>query len=704
MAPHDDVPLTLALARACLLVTVTPDMDRGLADGCLYAVKAMFMPSKSSAHDNLFRSSSALADLLAIFSAQSGGAYLWWQFPFQAMVYGVATLKNASADEANQAHLYQQGAVRTLAAMMRCVLQSQRRSRRRSRRHSRSRRRRSSSSIGKEGEGDGEDEEDDEVVDDEAESEDGDVYDDDDDEDDEDEDEEEENSSRRRAKRLRLKASRAAQLLVQLTGALRNLCMSNKHYKQFQAAAVCSTLGQLLPRFTAHGELMLNIARVLSKLSMSDSARADMRGDDFLAALLRVLQAHPTHNALLVRICFVLGNLTGGSSDIRALLGLELGGAAVLLSLLRTHTKEYLRLQDCVCSAEAKRAEGGEDAVVIVPEEDDDDDAAASGEGSKAAEEDSKLSEGKAGRKKRGVTTAGDAAAQLRRTEEVLVKLIRAIANLCIDDSVGATVAQSADVAALLDVLQRAASGSNEELLLNAVSALTNVTFYLRDDGSSVLSEEAGNMTQLLVPALLYTSNAELVQEAARALGNLTRLPAARVALFRCRVHEMLLLLLDHSVRDVVFTVCGVLINVVGDAEHASLLAEDGLAAVPRLVDVLRAASLADLPMASRALMVLTNAALRFPFEEEDISSLRATLDELVSALVDEDEDGKEVVYDDASGERSQFVALSEDLLAALRAQEAALHRRTATDTSARATSHGDSDLEPLDDDRRRHK
>ena len=64
--------------------------------------------------------------------------------------------------------------------------------------------------------------------------------------------------------------SKRSQMLVQITGALRNLLNSDDSMSRFSKSKVIPKLIQVLEQFKGHKELMLNVSRILSKVS-SDS-------------------------------------------------------------------------------------------------------------------------------------------------------------------------------------------------------------------------------------------------------------------------------------------------------------------------------------------------------------------------------------------------------------------------------------------------
>lgn len=116
---------------------------------------------------------------------------------------------------------------------------------------------------------------------------------------------------------------------------------------------------------------------------------------------------------------------------------------------------------------------------------------------------------------------------------KLLVKLIRLLANLSISTEVGPALAELQGVAVLVPLLELASRRpEQEELLLNAVSAITNLSFYYQQDqgldgnfgdrhAHSLLSDHS-RLCSSLVEILLH-ENDEAVTEAARAFGNLSR-------------------------------------------------------------------------------------------------------------------------------------------------------------------------------------
>jgi hypothetical protein len=405
-------------------------------------------------------------------------------------------------------------------------------------------------------------------------------------------------------------STKTAQMLVQVTAALRNLCVDKKHWKQFWDAQVVERLCLLVMAYETHEELCLNISRILGKLTMNEKCRAIINADkqNFpnLLNLLRpkaqakkrkdakkdskgssgeiggqIFEMGQTNesetkegekgeggeggdlvypsNALVVRVCFVLGNMTSGNEKNRQLFEKN-NGTEVGIQTLQRHATEYFRL---------RRKEEEQQLV-----EDGQGESKEAGEGEGGGEQ---RAEGKAG-KKSGKGAMRQLLARLKDVEDVLIKLIRLLANVAISTHSGPLIACAEGIDVLTPVLQSAAAStvgtgsrgwraSAEELMLNCVSLITNMSFY-GNPGSgggdgSIWTMKLG-VSDALLPILLH-ENEEAVIEAARAFGNLSRDAEVRAQMAESRVDEALCVLLDHSNREIVFTVCGVVMNIAAD-------------------------------------------------------------------------------------------------------------------------------------------
>lgn len=130
------------------------------------------------------------------------------------------------------------------------------------------------------------------------------------------------------------------QLFVQITGCYRNLAMEQQHVEIFIQEGALVALSQMMSSFKDHKELILNIVRILSKISLNYEALDVMNlfGDEFILTLSEIVCNNSDSNAILIRAAFVLGNLSTVYSDSRLSL---LKDARFFTELLKIALKLY---------------------------------------------------------------------------------------------------------------------------------------------------------------------------------------------------------------------------------------------------------------------------------------------------------------------------------------------------------------------------
>ena len=104
--------------------------------------------------------------------------------------------------------------------------------------------------------------------------------------------------------------------------------------------------------------------------------------------------------------------------------------------------------------------------------------------------------------------------------EDLLIKAIRLFANLCINENIGAALCQQDCVQSLLELLKVKDICTSEELVLNIVATLNNVSFYSNSENKCF--QNRLQIAELLIPLLLH-DNMEAVIETARVFGNFSR-------------------------------------------------------------------------------------------------------------------------------------------------------------------------------------
>lgn len=348
-------------------------------------------------------------------------------------------------------------------------------------------------------------------------------------------------------------SSREAQQLVQITALLRNLAASSKRNQQLVDLGLLADLTRISGQYGTDQELQTNIARVLAKLSLHDAPCEAFEADaSHLRQVLHSINAHADVPSIVLRLSFVLGNLTARSDCLREMFWSECGGASSLPSLVQRYWQKDRKL----AQTDVESAARGTDVV---------------------------------------------------ECEGVLVKLVRLAANVAISRSVGIEVsASSAIVDPLLDILGCKRMAESEELVLNSMAATTNLLFY--DEPTNLLfsNENKELLCRLLRPLLLESYNVEALMEAARALGNLSRHQDARQWIGELRIDEILAILMAHNDRDLVFYACGTLVNIAGDVQHGTRLCCQGGLRM-KLATLLSDAPADDAELQLVAIKVLSN-------------------------------------------------------------------------------------------------
>ena len=387
-----------------------------------------------------------------------------------------------------------------------------------------------------------------------------------------------------------------AHVLVQLTEGLRNVAISGSSRKQFVGSGCVEALCVLFDAAPTNGELCLNVSRVLAKLSLHEDVRARIDAQPaYVDAMAVALTHHHAEPQVLIRLCFILGNLSATNERNRE--SITRIALPLLLQLLEQYAAQAGGAAAPAAVSMGVQTGGGEGMAVAIS-----DDAEATGDGPTDASSSSHdAASGGAAADARGATRESDAERSVGESSsaktdgsggsgggappesiDVLVKLIRLLAHLAISPHIGEQIATYPQSLALLRVLTSFSMERHEELQLNAISCVTNLSYYLVD--GSVLLESHEALCTALIPVLVFP-NTEGMIEAARALGNLSRLEGARATICKVRVHEALLLLLDHTSSQVAEGACGALINLAADAHTREKLLEAG--AAPHLADLL---------------------------------------------------------------------------------------------------------------------
>ncbi|KAM6432677.1 armadillo repeat-containing protein 2 [Rhynochetos jubatus] len=377
--------------------------------------------------------------------------------------------------------------------------------------------------------------------------------------------------------------SNLGHLLVQVTAALRNLAEARGAGRRLTGGGAAAQLCAALARRAADEELCRLGLRVLSKLSSYN---------DFCAALadcsrcyvlfLALLNKYQKQQDLVIRIIFIIGNLTAENNQAREQFFKEKGSVNTLISLFQTYYELDLNAQKWY------HARGGE---------------------------------GKKHPK------------HLSEAEDVLIKLIRVLGNLAIHPSVGAALAAAHHVVELLvTVLEYKSVDDCEELVISTATAINNLSYYKVKN--SAVQDKKLHIAEMLLK-LLMSNSMDGVVEAVRVFGNLSQYHEICDFIIQKKIYRFIIALLDAKKQDVCFSACGVLLNLTVDKNKRALLMEEG--GIGKLVDCLQDFGPSDWQLACLICKTLWN-------YSENIASVASCFGEdtdtllvLLTSLLDED-------------------------------------------------------------------
>ncbi|XP_061609722.1 armadillo repeat-containing protein 2 isoform X1 [Phyllopteryx taeniolatus] len=333
----------------------------------------------------------------------------------------------------------------------------------------------------------------------------------------------------------------AGHILVQMTAALRNLADHPEARPLFVSRSVISELCTVLRCHRQDQDVCTNVSRIYSKLSSYAECRLALaQTPDCYQLFLELLSKHHQKQDLVVRLLFTLGNLTAESDEARH------------------------RLFRCEPSADTLLRLYGD----YQPREED-----------------------------------SPPPASAREAEDVLVKLVRVLANVCIREDVGAALAGNATcVQLLMETLELRSVEVCEELTVNVAAAINNLTFYHKE--SAVLERSQLAIARLMLK-LVLSSNMAAMLEATRVYGNLSQSKDVRDFIMQNKVHRFVVTLLDSKNPDVCFSACGVLTNLALDPPNRASLSLEG--ATTKLTDCLRDLGAGDWQLSAQLCQALWN-------------------------------------------------------------------------------------------------
>ncbi|TRY75305.1 hypothetical protein TCAL_01653 [Tigriopus californicus] len=307
--------------------------------------------------------------------------------------------------------------------------------------------------------------------------------------------------------------------VFQISACLRNALDVQEGRNSFMKLDGPSLLARLVDQFKSDPEIMCNMSRILSLLSLCDdnAHEALNHNDQLISNILELIDSHRGRPELIVRLAFSLGNFAAKYQESRRRIlnhGNMLTTLPEVMSQYANQTIQSLKERPT----------------------------------SKVLEKKSLPSN----------SGAGD-------TTDTLIKLIRVYANTSIDAECGEKIALNDTVVQTLIKLAEASNQIKcEELALPTLATLNNLSFY------PVLHHE-----EIFEQIILFIDRQypePIALEAVRVLGNLSRHPQIRAKL---RSNDHLIRVISQwsgaTGSKLQFPALGILVNLMTDAEFRAI-------------------------------------------------------------------------------------------------------------------------------------
>uniref|UniRef100_A0A3Q1IBS8 Uncharacterized protein n=1 Tax=Anabas testudineus TaxID=64144 RepID=A0A3Q1IBS8_ANATE len=343
----------------------------------------------------------------------------------------------------------------------------------------------------------------------------------------------------------------AGHILVQLTATLRNLADHPDSRPLFVSFSILSELCVVLRHHCKDQDICTNISRIFSKLSSYSECRHTLaQTPDCYQLFLDLLNKHLQKQDLVVRLLFTLGNLTAKSDEARLQLFQCEGSMDTLLQLYDSYQR-----RDVSPHTQSQKGAPSPSKPPTPP---------------------------------------------VSVQDDVLVKLVRVLANMCINPAVGPVLAANTTCVELL--METLGEHKSEELLVNVAATINNLSFY-QEDSSAIRHSQLTIATLML--KLVLSSSMDAILEATRVYGNLSQSKDVRDVIMQNRVYQFVVTLLDSKNTEMCFSACGVLTNLALDPSNRVSLSLEGASA--KLVDCLRDFGPGDWQLAGQVCQALWN-------------------------------------------------------------------------------------------------
>lgn len=346
-------------------------------------------------------------------------------------------------------------------------------------------------------------------------------------------------ASLKERKYLKKEKLHATDILIQITAVVRNISDADRN--SFIGVNLFTLLIETLDVLVNDESLTLNISRIISKFTMYDEIFPELLGHpSWATAILNAAAVHKKCLNIVIRLFFALGNLTGKEEEARQIL-YKANIRPSSANKMHHHDTSYLSLTNSVLEVFTEALNTYDDT-----------------DEKQAADRDKCL--------------------------DTINKIIRVVANMAISKVPGMAIACNDQcIDNIVKILCKVSPSDSEELVINTLTALNNLSYY--NDGKSAIFNKRIEISNVLI-GVLMNGSMPCIMEAVRVFGNISRYDDIPPLLHSKKIDLMMVTLLDSKTWQIVYSACGVLINVSSKPSNRKCLIGEDI--INKLVDVLK--------------------------------------------------------------------------------------------------------------------
>ncbi|XP_047128988.1 armadillo repeat-containing protein 2 isoform X1 [Hydra vulgaris] len=378
--------------------------------------------------------------------------------------------------------------------------------------------------------------------------------------------------------------------VLQVVSTFANLANEDSLHEEFVSCKIPDVLFSTIDIYNEDEGIVLSYCRVISKLTVNEKWCVHLHNESFYKNQVQLLRKHHLNKDIAVRIFFVIGNLASYLIECRNIFTFQTECLDLVVSVVNLYVEK--------CRFDIKPL---------------------------TKVEESKLQLTKV----------------VSKDEDVIIKAVRVIANLSMSkECAEAFCNEKKYIDTFIIILGN--QNVSFELRNNVIATINNLAYFATDE--CYFSTTRVSITEAIIKLLF---SVEVKSEVLRALGNLTQNEDVRETLIKNNFGENVSELLDSSNQELLFSVCGLLVNMVVDKRF--ILKQQNV--IPKLIDLLRNLSENDWCLAALICQIFCNYTdeltnIEFFFNQEESDDIVTILNEFIDPVLALDYEKSEIDED----------------------------------------------------------